>query len=99
MTTTRTADEIYADIRTVRDEMPSVVLGNTPERLAYLEAARDAYVREERLWRELSSVISRDTDRPAWALTAIHGAGQGALEAQLRYEEYITDARIKLKAA
>lgn len=99
MTTTRTADEIYADIRALALTVePSLPTAPTAGRLATAEAFLAIYRQRQGLWAELAHVVAMSDDTPAWALSAAQGAAGEAMEQAFRAEDAVERLR-KLLAA
>lgn len=100
-TMTRTADEIYEDIRalalTVEPSAPTAPLA---ERLATAEAFLAMHRQRQTLWNELASALMRrgGGDPPAWGLAAALGAADGAMEQAFRSEDSVERLRELLAA-
>lgn len=99
MTTTRTADEIYAEIVELHPALDLALGAPLPLRLAYWEAEVIRQRRRVALWSELTDALVDDRSAPAWGLSATMGAASDALEQAVRAEGFVRGLRDQLAAA
>lgn len=97
-TTTRTADEIYEDIRALSQPAPYADGAGVSEQLAYAEALLAVYRRQRDLWDELGLALMGDPAAPSWGFAAALGAWADTLERVSQVEQRVERLRRLLPA-